>query len=159
MSLKYLTCVIVLVISSVAVGENIADTNLTYQQMVVAIRSGDFQTMRSYHEIQEGLTFEALEKNWSRAQKVYEGIFPSLEEITLLKNIQRKNGSRYWIVELNAVDQGNKHIKSYKFTPDRSNRSGWKVYATRYFGSYNYPDQMGIKGRVVNDIEKGIMSE
>lgn len=159
MWLKNLAFVIILLTSSVAVGEDNTDISLTYQKMVVAIRSGDFQTMRSYHDLQEGLTFETLEKNWNRVQKAYEGIYPTLKEITLIKSLQGTNGSRYWIVELNAVDQGNKHIKSYKFTRDNSNQSGWKVSATRYSGSYNYPDQMGIRDQVVKDIEKGIMSE
>ena len=149
----------ILLNSCLVVGDDNTDISLTYQQLVVAIRSGDFQSMRSYHYLQEGLTFETLEKNWDRIQKTYENGYPTLEEITLIKSIEAKKGSRYWIVELNAIDQGNKHIKSYQFLPDNANPSGWKVSATRYSGSYNYPDQMGTRDKIVNDIEKNIMSE
>ena len=115
--------------------------------------------LRSNLTLQRELTFENLEKNWDRAQKVFRRMYPTLDEITIIKSFDGKNGSRYWIVEFNTVDEGNKHIKSYIFTPDSSNKSGWKLSTTKHSGSYNYPDGFEIRDSIVKDIVNKIQSE
>lgn len=131
----------------------------TYQAVVGAIKSGDIPALRSYLNLQPGLTFEAVEKNWPNAQKMFQKIYWPLEEATMVENATDKNGATYWILENNAATQGSKQLKAFKFMPDPTSPTGLKLLATPYFASYTFPDNTGNKAWVIEDIKKKILAE
>jgi len=132
-----------------------------YQQVTTALQSGDFTALKSYLTLQKEITFGDLKKNRKRSQKIFLKLFPPFNELRILKKLKGKGGSHYWIVEHNKVLMGSKHLKAYKFIPSGNNKLGWKLYNTRYSGSYIYPDPGNGSTRdwVVEDITKKIQSE
>ena len=90
---KYFAFTVILLASTAAKGDSSADIRRAYDGMAAAARSGDFQSMRAYHDLQEGLTFEILEENWGRVQAMYEDSYPTLDEITLLKTLPGKKAA------------------------------------------------------------------
>lgn len=131
----------------------------TYTRVSNALRAGDFKVLRQFLSLQPGLTFDALEKNWHRAQKTFQAIFPSSDEFALVERFEATGGDHFWIVEMKEVQANNKFLKVYRFTANSENGSGWKVSAAKQSGSYNHPDGAGIRHKIIGDIRRSIESE
>ena len=160
--MKTLICILFLLMNlTLGFADDVKQQRETYQHVVDALKRGDFVQLKSYLILNpyQRVTYDQLEKNWSQAQPVYLKIFLPLNEVSIVKTIEGKNNSVYWILETNAVEYANKHLNAFKFIPDNSNQSGWKLLATKYLGAYTYPENMGIRDRVIKDMIKNIQSE
>ncbi len=131
----------------------------TYQKVSIALRAGDFETLRQYLSLQPGLTFDTLEENWDRVQKTFQNIFPPSDEFAVVESFKATSGGHYWIVEMNEVEANNKLLKVYKFAPDSENESGWKVSGAKQTGSFTYPDNAGTRAKIIEEIRRSIETE